>query len=281
MRRPACSTTPPSRADVRVDIVTIFPDYLAPLRLSLVGKAQENGVLDLRVHDLRDWTTDRHRSVDDTPYGGGAGMVMRPEPWMAALEEVVGGRESSVRPRLVIPTPAGRPFTQGVAAELAEKPWLLIACGRYEGIDHRVLDEAATWLEVDEISLGNYVLAGGEVAALVIVEAVGRLLPGVLGNPASLVEESHVDGVLEYPVYTKPSSWRGREVPDVLLSGHHAEIARWRRRMALERTALRRPDLLATLPPHSLSAEERGTLAALGYVEGPYGFHRSEGPVAH
>ncbi len=266
---------------MRVDVVTIFPDYLAPLQLSLVGKAQENGVLELRVHDLRAWTTDRHRSVDDTPYGGGAGMVMRPQPWTAALEEVAGGRASTARrPRLVIPTPAGRPFTQAVAAELAGEPWLVIACGRYEGIDHRVIDEAATWLEVDELSLGDYVLAGGEAAALVIVEAVGRLLPGVLGNPASLVEESHVDGLLEYPVYTKPSSWRGRDVPEVLLSGHHAEIARWRRRMALERTAERRPDLLAALAPTSLSVEERGTLAALGYIEGPYGFHRAEGPVA-
>jgi tRNA (guanine37-N1)-methyltransferase len=265
---------------VRIDVVTIFPDYLAPLDLSLVGKARENGVLDLRVHDLRDWTTDRHRSVDDTPYGGGAGMVMQPEPWTQAIEAVSGGRDGPSRPRLVVPTPAGRPFTQAVAAELAAESWLVIACGRYEGIDHRVIDEAASWLEVDEISIGDYVLAGGEAAALVMVEAIGRLLPGVLGNPESLIEESHVDGVLEYPVYTKPASWRGRDVPEILLSGHHAEIASWRRRMALERTALRRPDLLAKLPPDSLTADERGTLAALGYVEGPYGFHRSERPVA-
>jgi len=264
---------------VRVDVVTIFPDYLAPLELSLVGRAREHGVLDLRVHDLREWTTDRHRSVDDTPYGGGAGMVMRPEPWTRALEGVAGG--GTERPRLVIPTPTGRPFTQAVAAELAAEPWLVIACGRYEGIDHRVVEEASTWLEVDEISLGDYVLAGGEAAALVLVEAVSRLLPGVLGNPASLVEESHVEGILEYPVYTKPASWRGRDVPEVLLSGHHAEIARWRRRVALERTASRRPDLLARLAPGSLSDDEAAVLAALGYVARAYGFHRSEGPVAH
>jgi len=265
---------------VRVDVLTIFPDYLAPLELSLVGKARENGLLDLRVHDLRRWTTDRHRSVDDTPYGGGAGMVMRPEPWSQAIEAVCGGRGGSVRPRLVVPTPAGRLLTQAVAAELAAEPWLLIACGRYEGIDHRVLEEAATWLEVDEVSLGDYVLAGGEAAALVLVEAVGRLLPGVLGNPESLVEESHVEGVLEYPVYTKPASWRGREVPEVLLSGHHAEIARWRRHAALSRTAARRPDLLARLPPASLSAEEQDALAALGFRAGPYGFHRADRTVA-
>lgn len=266
---------------MRVDVITIFPAYLAPLELSLVGKARENGVLDLRIHDLRDWTTDRHRSVDDTPYGGGAGMVMRPEPWIQAIETVSGGRGANDRPRLVVPTPAGRPFTQSTAAELAAQPWLLIACGRYEGIDHRVFEEAAAWLEVDEISLGDYVLAGGEAAALVLVEAFSRLLPGVLGNPGSLVEESHVDGVLEYPVYTKPASWRGRDVPEVLLSGHHAEIARWRRLVGLERTARRRPDLIAGLPPDALSAEERATLTALGYEDGPSGFHRSEGPVAH
>ena len=265
---------------MRVDVLTIFPDYLAPLELSLVGKARENGLLDLRVHDLRRWTTDRHRSVDDTPYGGGAGMVMRPEPWSQAIEAVCGGRGGSVRPRLVVPTPAGRLLTQAVAAELAAEPWLLIACGRYEGIDHRVLEEAATWLEVDEVSLGDYVLAGGEAAALVLVEAAARLLPGVVGNPESLVEESHMEGVLEYPVYTKPASWRGREVPEVLLSGHHAEIARWRRHAALSRTAERRPDLLARLPPASLSAEERDTLAALGFRADPYGFHRADRTVA-
>lgn len=265
---------------MRVDVLTIFPDYLAPLGLSLVGKAREAGRLDLRVHDLRDWTTDRHRSVDATPYGGGAGMVMRPEPWTQALEDVCGGRDDGDRPRLVVPTPAGRPFSQAVAGELALEPWLVIACGRYEGIDHRVLEDAATWLEVDEVSLGDYVLAGGEAAALVLVETVSRLLPGVLGNPESLVEESHVEGVLEYPVYTKPASWRGREVPAVLLSGHHAEIARWRRRAALERTAARRPDLLARLSPAELSVEEREVLADLGFRAGPDGFHRPDRAVA-
>ena len=225
---------------MRVDVVSIFPDYLAPLRLSLAGKAQASGVLDLHVHDLRDWTEDRHHTVDDTPYGGGAGMVMLPEPWGRALDDLA--TERSV---LVVPTPSGEPFRQSVAAELAREEHLVVACGRYEGIDQRVLDDAVTRIRVREVSLGDYVLNGGEAAALVVTEAVARLLPGFMGNPASLAEESHgSDGLLEYPVYTKPAIWRGHEVPAVLRSGDHARIAAWRHEQALARTAARRPDLL-------------------------------------
>jgi tRNA (guanine37-N1)-methyltransferase len=223
---------------MRIDVVTIFPEYLAPLELSLAGKARESGVLDVHVHDLRDWTHDRHRTVDDTPYGGGAGMVMKPEPWGEALDDVAP--DSAV---LIVPSPSGTPFTQVVAEELAGREHLVFACGRYEGIDQRVLDHAATRMEVREVSLGDYVLNGGEVAVLVVVEAVARLLPGFMGNAESLVEESHQDGLLEYPVYTKPAEWRGLQVPDVLLSGDHARIAAWRREQALRRTAERRPDL--------------------------------------
>jgi tRNA (guanine37-N1)-methyltransferase len=224
---------------VRIDVVTIFPDYLAPLDLSLPGRARRTGLVDLHVHDLRRWTLDRHRTVDDTPYGGGAGMVMRPEPWGEALDELAGA--DSV---LLVPTPSGRRFDQAMAAELAECEHLLIACGRYEGIDQRVLDHAASRGRVVEVSLGDYVLNGGEVAALAVVEAVVRLLPGFLGNPESLAEESHTDGLLEYPVYTKPASWRGLSVPDVLLSGDHDKVAAWRHEQARRRTAHRRPDLL-------------------------------------
>ena len=231
---------------MRIDIISIFPEYLAPLELSLLGKARAGGLVDLSTHDLRAWTTDRHRTVDDTPYGGGAGMVMRPEPWGAALDDVMGAAPTP--PTLVVPTPAGEPFTQKMAAALASRPWLVFACGRYEGIDQRVVDHYAARLPVAEVSIGDYVLNGGEVAAMVIVEAVVRLLPGFLGNPASLAEESHGTGegcgLLEYPVYTKPAVWREQAVPEVLLSGNHAGIARWRRDQALRRTAKRRPDLL-------------------------------------
>lgn len=238
-----------SSPDVRLEVVTIFPEYLDPLRHSLLGRAIERGQLELAVHDLRRWTDDVHRTVDDTPYGGGPGMVMLPEPWGRALDELApaGGPQ----PRLIVPTPAGRPFTQSVAAELAAEPWLLFACGRYEGIDARVLDYAAGRMAVDEISLGDYVLAGGEVAVLVIVEALARLLPGVLGNAQSAVEDSFAvghDGLLEAPGYTKPASWRGFDVPEVLLSGNHGAIARWRRERSLERTRARRPDLLGDRP---------------------------------
>jgi tRNA (guanine37-N1)-methyltransferase len=226
---------------VRIDVVTIFPDYLAPLGLSLAGKARDKGLLDLRVHDLRSWTTDRHHTVDDTPYGGGAGMVMKPEPWGAALDDLLapGSGEATV----VVTTPSGVPFTQALARDLSGRQRLVFACGRYEGIDQRVLDEAGTRAEVLEVSIGDYVLNGGEVAALAITEAVVRLLPGFMGNPASLTEESHEDGLLEYPVYTKPATWRGHEVPPVLLSGDHRAIADWRHEQAVRRTAERRPDL--------------------------------------
>lgn len=256
---------PTSGPVLRIDIVSIFPEYLDPLRLSLVGKARTAGLVDLRVHDLRAWAKDRHRTVDDTPYGGGAGMVMVPTVWGEALDEIAPPSVSPP-PRLLVPTPAGRPFTQELARELATEPWLVIACGRYEGIDQRVVLDAERRMRVDELSLGDYVLAGGEVAALVFVEAVVRLLPGVVGNPASLREESHESGLLEYPGYTKPPSWRGLDVPPVLLSGDHGAIARWRRDEALRRTARRRPDLLAKLPPDALDERDREVLAEEGWT---------------
>ena len=227
-----------------VDVVTIFPDYLKALDVSLMGKAQERGLLEVRVHDLREQTSDVHRTVDDSPYGGGPGMVMKAEPWALALEQVVSLGGPALTPRLVVPTPAGRPFTQAVATELAREPWLIFACGRYEGIDGRVVEHARAAMDVDELSLGDYVLAGGEVAVLVVVEAVARLLPGVLGNAGSHEDDSFSHGLLEGPAYTRPPTWRGQEVPEVLLSGDHAAIARWRRDEALRRTARLRPDLL-------------------------------------
>lgn len=237
---------------MRLDVVSIFPDYLAPLDLSLIGKARRDGLVDLRVHDLRDFTHDRHRTVDDTPYGGGAGMVMKPQPWSEALDHVLGTADdaSGPAPVLVVPGPGGQPFDQATARELAQAPWLAFACGRYEGIDERVYEWAAQRMEVRVLSLGDYVLNGGEVAVLAMTEAVVRLLPGVVGNAESLVEESHEGGLLEYPIYTKPSVWQDgdgvtRAVPDVLLSGDHARIAAWRHEQRLERTAARRPDLLA------------------------------------
>jgi tRNA (guanine37-N1)-methyltransferase len=225
---------------MRIDVVSIFPAYLDALQLSLAGKAQSSGLLEIVTHDLRGFTHDKHRSVDDTPYGGGAGMVMKAEPWGEALDTLA--TDDAV---IVVPTPSGTPFTQRVAERLSTEQHLVFACGRYEGIDQRVIDEAGTRWRVEEISLGDFVLNGGEVAALAVIEAVVRLIPGFMGNPESLVEESHgEDGLLEYPVYTKPASWRGRDVPPVLLSGNHAAIAAWRREQALERTRQRRPDLL-------------------------------------
>jgi tRNA (guanine37-N1)-methyltransferase len=255
---------------VRVDVVSIFPEYLAALDLSLIGKARQAGLIDLAVHDLRDFTHDRHRTVDDTPAGGGAGMVMRPEPWGEALDHVLETGRAAVGdpraiPTLVVPSPSGTPFTQALAHDLAARAWLAFACGRYEGIDERVLEDAAERFDVLPVSLGDYVLNGGEVAVLAIVEAVGRLLPGVVGNADSLVEESHEGGLLEYPVYTKPAVWRGREVPEVLMSGHHARITRWRHEQRLTRTALRRPDLLARLDPAVLAAGDLAVLAAAGW----------------
>jgi tRNA (guanine37-N1)-methyltransferase len=229
---------------MKIDIVSIFVEYFQPLRLSLVGKAIEKGIVDLGVHDLRDWTFDRHRTVDDTPYGGGAGMVMRPEPWGLALDALTAGHDD---PRVLVLSPSGRTFNQSLAHELAKEQHLIFACGRYEGIDARVVEDAARRIRVEELSIGDYVLTGGEVAAMVVIEAVVRLLPGVIGNPESLIEESYGtenQGLLEGPVYTKPPSWRGLDVPEVLLSGHHEKIAAWRREQALRKTQTRRPDLL-------------------------------------
>ena len=227
---------------MRIDVLSIFPSYFDGLTLSLLGKARDAGILDLNVHDLRDWTSDRHRTVDDTPYGGGAGMVMKPEPWGLALDEVAAATE---RPTIIFPSPAGEVFTQATARDLATREYIVFGCGRYEGIDERVFEYAAALGEVRLISLGDYVLNGGEVATMAMIEAIGRLVPGVVGNPESLVEESHEDGLLEYPSYTKPAVWRERAVPEVLLSGNHARIAQWRRDQQFERTRARRPDLLA------------------------------------
>jgi tRNA (guanine37-N1)-methyltransferase len=246
---------------MRVDIVSIFCEYFGPLELSLIGKARAQGQLELNLHDLREWTHDVHRTVDDTPYGGGPGMVMRPEPWGQALDAL-----STPDARLIVPTPAGAPFTQATAHEFAAEQHLIFACGRYEGIDQRVLDHAATRMPVTEVSLGDYVLFGGEVAVLVMLEAVTRLLPGVLGNAESLTDESHAHGLLETPVYTKPASWRDLEVPAVLRSGDHGKIARWRRDQALLRTAARRPDLLAALDPADLDKRDVALLTEAGFA---------------
>jgi tRNA (guanine37-N1)-methyltransferase len=224
---------------VRIDVVSIFPDYLLPLELSLPGRALAQGIVELQVHDLRRWTHDRHRTVDDTPYGGGAGMVMRPEPWGEALDEL-----DVENATLVVPTPSGEPFRQATARDLATRKRLVFACGRYEGIDQRVADHARGRTEVRELSIGDYVLNGGEAAALVIIEAVVRLLPGFLGNTESLAEESHDDGLLEYPAYTRPPTWRGLDVPAVLLGGDHGAVAAWRHEQSVRRTAALRPDLV-------------------------------------
>jgi len=245
---PRTPTHPSDRwygSSVRIDVVSIFPSYFDGLTLSLLGRAQSAGILDLNVHDLRDWTSDRHRTVDDTPYGGGAGMVMKPDPWGLALDELASSPAGSdARPTIIFPSPAGEVFTQATARELSAREHLVFGCGRYEGIDERVFEYAASLGEVRLVSLGDYVLNGGEVATMAMIEAIGRLIPGVVGNPESLVEESHEDGLLEYPSYTKPSVWRERAVPDVLLSGNHAVIASWRREQQIERTRRRRPDLL-------------------------------------
>ncbi|MFC0582701.1 tRNA (guanosine(37)-N1)-methyltransferase TrmD [Micrococcoides hystricis] len=247
---------------MRIDVITIFPEYLSALDVSLIGKARAQGLLDIRIHDLREHTTDRHKTVDDTPYGGGAGMVMKPEPWALALEAAVA---DSAEVELIIPSPAGAVFNQQMAYELAEKEHIAFACGRYEGIDERVYEWAAEHprIRVRPVSLGDYVLNGGEVAVLAMVEAIGRLVPGVIGNPESLIEESHSNGLLEYPVYTKPANWRGKDVPEILLSGNHAKIASWRTSQQLRRTAQRRPDLLAAVDPETLDAQGQAELAQL------------------
>lgn len=301
---------------MRIDIVSIFPDYFGSVDVSLLGKARQRGILDIQVHDLRAWTHDRHRKVDDTPYGGGPGMVMKPEPWGEALDDIAGWQgittvrktayqtgEAAVRtgeiahraaegagigpgggeprtgsPRLVVPTPSGRPFTQAQAVAYSQEPWLIFACGRYEGIDSRVVEDARTRMPVDEVSIGDYVLAGGEVAVLVILEAVSRLLPGVLGNADSVSDDSFAPGrmetLLEGPVYTKPPVWRERAVPEVLLSGHHAAIDRWRRDQALRRTFAHRPELIAGLDAAVLDKHDRQVLRDAGFPVG-------DDPVAH
>ena len=231
---------------MRIDIVTIFPEFFSVLDVSLLGKARARGIIDLGVHDLRDYAYDRHRTVDDTPYGGGAGMVMRPEPWGDVLDSILyaGEARGVTEPLIIFPSPAGEVFTQAMALELAMEKQLVFGCGRYEGIDQRVVDYATSRSRVKLVSVGDYVLNGGEVASMAMIEAIGRLIPGVIGNPASLTEESHTDGLLEYPSYTKPAEWRGLAVPPVLLSGNHGAIATWRLAQQLERTRRVRPDLL-------------------------------------
>jgi tRNA (guanine37-N1)-methyltransferase len=231
---------------MRLDVISIFPDYLEPLRLSLPGRAAERGIVSLSVHDLRDWTHDVHRAVDDSPYGGGPGMVMKPEVWGPCLDEVCPDEAI-----LVVPTPAGVPFTQEIAEELSAASHLVFACGRYEGIDQRVVDDAARRVRVVELSIGDYVLIGGEAATIVMVEAIVRLVDGVLGNAESHRQDSFSDGLLEAPAYTRPATWRGLSVPDVLRGGDHAAITAWRREQSLARTRERRPDLLAGEPDPS------------------------------
>ncbi|HEY0494529.1 MAG TPA: tRNA (guanosine(37)-N1)-methyltransferase TrmD [Kutzneria sp.] len=255
---------------MRIDVLTIFPEYLEPLRAALLGKAIDKKLITVDVHDLRDHTHDVHKAVDDSPYGGGPGMVMKPQVWGEALDAVCA-REGdgttpeagTTLPRLIVPTPAGRPFTQEMAREYAALPWLVFACGRYEGIDQRVVDDSAGRMQVDEVSIGDYVLVGGEVAVLVMVEAVARLLPGVLGNPASAEQDSFSDGLLEGPSYTRPEVWRGLAVPSVLRSGNHKLIERWRRDQALERTFHRRPELLDRLADDQLDKHDRALLDRL------------------
>ncbi|WP_022886469.1 tRNA (guanosine(37)-N1)-methyltransferase TrmD [Glaciibacter superstes] len=256
---------------MRIDIVTIFPEFFDVLDISLLGRARQSGLIELGVHNLRDHTHDRHRTVDDGPYGGGAGMVMKPEPWGEALDAIIQATRTTDAadaadgtsqadtdgPVLIFPSPAGEQFTQSIARELSQEPHLVFGCGRYEGIDQRVVDHYAARGRVRLISLGDYVLNGGEVAVMAMIEAIGRLIPGVVGNPESLIEESHEDGLLEYPSYTKPPLWRGLEVPPILLSGHHGAIAAWRHEQQVERTSQVRPDLLSGLPPSANSEDSR------------------------
>jgi tRNA (guanine37-N1)-methyltransferase len=224
---------------MRIDAISIFPEFFDVLDISLLGKAKAQDLLDVKIHDLRDFTDDKHRTVDDTPFGGGAGMLMKAEPWGQALDSVMTSETI-----VIFPSPAGELFKQATAQEFSQAKHLVFACGRYEGIDQRVVDYASSNAKVRLVSLGDYVLNGGEVAAVAMIEAIARLIPGVIGNADSLTEESHTDGLLEYPSYTKPSTWRGLEVPEVLLGGNHAEIAKWRKARALERTQQVRPELL-------------------------------------
>jgi tRNA (guanine37-N1)-methyltransferase len=289
--------------NLRIDIITIFPEYLAPLKMSLIGKAVERGEIVVAVHDLRTWTHDVHRTVDDSPFGGGPGMVMKPEPWGEALDALVppapasspgpapasnpgpapaSGPAPAPAPgpptpaRLVVPTPAGALFNQATAAELAGCEHLVFACGRYEGIDDRVVQDARRRMIVHELSIGDYVLAGGESAVLVMVEAICRLKPGVLGNAQSAADDSFggaggehpMSGLVEGPAYTRPRSWRDLEVPPVLLSGDHAAIARWRRDQSLRRTARNRPDLAAKLAEAAADDHDRQVLSEAGFAVG-------------
>jgi tRNA (guanine37-N1)-methyltransferase len=257
---------------VRIDIITIFPGYFSPLSLSLIGRAAQRGEIEFGVHDLRAWAHDPHRTVDDTPFGGGPGMVMKPEPWGEALDDIVPAADGE-SPVLIVPTPGGQPFTQAMAAELAGAGRLVFACGRYEGIDARVTQDAGRRMPVREVSIGDYVLAGGEPAVLVMIEAICRLLPGVLGNAESASDDSFgagagpMAGLVEGPVYTRPRTWRGLEVPEVLLSGDHGLVARWRRDEALRRTARNRPDLVARLPGDALDPRDRRVLSDAGFAE--------------
>lgn len=261
---------------MRFDIISVFPEFFSVLDLSLVGKARERGLIAVQAHDLRDWTTDVHRSVDDAPFGGGAGMVMKPDVWAKAIDDVVAGAtgetpgiaEEESKIVLAIPTPAGDVLTQADCWELADADHLIIACGRYEGIDARLAEHyRGAGVRVFEYSIGDFVLNGGEVAAIALVEAVARLVPGMVGNPDSLREESHGEhGLLEYPIYTRPVDFRGLAVPEVLTSGDHGRIARWRRNRALERTAARRPDMIAALTSDQLDNEDRKKLVGLGWV---------------
>ncbi|MDR7417262.1 MAG: tRNA (guanosine(37)-N1)-methyltransferase TrmD [Armatimonadota bacterium] len=236
---------------MRVDIVTIFPEIFLPLRVGVLGRAQERGRVRIEVWNLRDFASDRHRTVDDYPYGGGPGMVMKPEPFFAAVEAIE--RAAGGRGRVLLTSPQGRRFDQRMAQELSREPHLVILCGRYEGVDERVV----VGLPAEEVSIGDYVLTGGELAAMVIVDATARLVPGVVGDEGSVREESFMTGILDHPHYTRPAEFRGMRVPEVLLKGNHAAIARWRRKEALRRTLLRRPDLLRTA---ELGPEDRALL---------------------
>ena len=243
---------------MHIDILTLFPDmFCGPFEESIIKRAREAGLISLAVHNIRDWAPGKHRQCDDTPYGGGCGMVMKPEPIFNAVEAVLGIAPGTPAPcPIVLLTPQGRPFSQRVARELVQHQRLALLCGRYEGVDERVREHLAT----DEISIGDYVLSGGELAAMVIVDAVTRLLPNALGDPQATVHDSHANGLLEYPHYTRPATYRGWAVPDVLLSGHHANLTRWRREQSLRRTWQRRPDLLQEA---TLSEADRAYLDTL------------------
>jgi tRNA (guanine37-N1)-methyltransferase len=244
--------------DVRIDVVTIFPEvFPGPLGVGVLGRARERGLVDLAVWDLRDFTADRHRSVDDIPYGGGVGMVMKAEPFVKAVDAIRAAHAGEAA-TVVLTTPQGARFSQAKAQALAARAHLVVLCGRYEGVDERVVE----LLGADEISIGDYVLSGGELAAMVIIEAAVRLVPGAVGDAASVAQDSFSEGMLDYPQYTRPASFRGCAVPEVLLSGHHEAIRRWRTREALRRTLLRRPDLLDE------AALDEETRAILGELRG-------------